>query len=123
MGVTSMLDIVRYTVDLLGMDFEGQGRTLRVQGWTGKFQGLGNEYEKARGVRYQITYLNPDDAAEKQEQARSAGDEMMEMAYSVQPLLAGGLGLTDGVRGTTLDNDKFEFVPESTEATFARMYQ
>jgi NmrA-like family len=121
-GVTSIPDAARYTVDSLRIPFNGntQGRVLRVQGWTGAFQDLVAEMEKAKGVKYTITYAEAEEVAAKQEEARVAGEDWPQMKYSIMPLVASGYGVADGVG--ELDNHLFDFVPETSAQTFARVF-
>lgn len=120
-GVTSIPDIARYTVDSLRIPFHGQGRTLRVQGWTGKLEELIAALESARNVSYRISWVNVEEAREKEEQARIAGDDATEMAYSIKTLLASGYGVADGVG--ELDNHLFDFRPETPRETFERVFR
>jgi hypothetical protein len=122
-GVTSIPDIARYTVDSFRMPWQGSGRTLRVQGWTGKLEQLIEELEKARGSgqKYQISWLDVAEANQKEEQARTVGDDSSEMVYSIKTLLASGHGVADGVG--PLDNHLFDFQPETPRQTFERMFK
>jgi len=120
-GVTSIPDISKYTIDSLKIKFEGPGRTLRVQGWTGKIEALSGELEKARGVKYEITWVDVAEAKEKEEQARVKGEDWPEMMYSIQILLASGYGVADGAG--ELDNGLFDFVPETPKSTFERVFK
>ncbi len=119
-GVTSISDIARYTIDSLRISFEGSGRTLRVQGWTGKIENLIGELEQARGVKYQVTWVDVKEAQELEEQARVQEDDWPEMQYSIKPLLASGYGVADGVG--KLENDLFDFRPEAPKVTFKRAF-
>ncbi|KIW31733.1 uncharacterized protein PV07_03331 [Cladophialophora immunda] len=119
-GVTSIPDIARYTIDSLRIPFEGPGRTLRVQGWTGKIEDLIRELEQVRGVKYEITWVDVSAAKELEEQARANEDDLSEMMYSIKPLLASGYGVADGVG--KLDNGLFDFKPETPRETFTRVF-
>ncbi|KAJ9607944.1 hypothetical protein H2200_008023 [Cladophialophora chaetospira] len=119
-GVTSIPDIARYTVDSLRIAFDGPGRTLRVQGWTGKIEALISELEQARGVKYQITWAAVSEAKELEEQARVREEDWPEMQYSIKTLLASGHGVADGVG--KLDNDLFDLKPEAPGETFRRIF-
>lgn len=119
-GVTSIPDIARYTIDSLRIKFEGSGRTLRVQGWTGKLEDLIGELEAARGQKYRVTWADVAEAHEKEEQARVNGEDWPEMMYSIKTLLASGHGLADGVG--KLDNGLFDFEPEQPRETFERVF-
>ncbi|OAL24910.1 hypothetical protein AYO20_10615 [Fonsecaea nubica] len=121
-GVTSIPDIARYTVDSLRISSEGvPGRTLRVQGWTGKIEDLIGELEQVRGVKYRITWVDVSEAKELEEQARVDEDDLSEMMYSIKPLLASGYGVADGVG--ELDNELFDWKPETPRETFARVFR
>jgi hypothetical protein len=119
-GVTSIPDIARYTVDSLRIVFQGQGRTLRVQGWTGKLEELIGELEKARNVKYRVSWVDVEEAREREEQARVTSDDSSEMMFSIKTLLASGHGVADGVG--ELDNRLFDFQPETPRETFGRVY-
>jgi hypothetical protein len=95
-------------------------RTLRVCGSSQPFSALVEALSKASGREYKVTYLDPAGAAEKQEQARQAGDELGEIMWSIRPLVASGYGVADG--NGKLDNDLFDFRPETMEETFQRVY-
>jgi hypothetical protein len=120
--------IAHYTVSSLLIPFQPtkasgstSERTLRVQGSTCTFQGLVDALGAARGVKYETQYLDPAEAKEKEEQARLAGDEEVEMQCSIRPLIASGFGVADG-EGKGLDNALFDFRPETVEETFKRVY-
>lgn len=119
--------IARYTVTSLLIPFEptkgSSERTLRVQGSSSTFQALVNALSTARGVEYETQYLDPEEAKEKEELARLAGNEEEDMGWSIRPLIASGFRVADGhgeVKG--LDNDRFDFTPETLEETFKRVY-
>lgn len=119
-GVTSIPDIARYTVESLRLPFDGAERTLRVQSWTGKVEELVAALEEAQGVQYTINYVDPQKAAEKEEEARLKADDLGEMMYSIKPLLASGYGVADACG--PLDNEKFDFQPEQPLETFRRIF-
>ena len=127
-GVTSIPDIARYTVESLLLEFKSTNpttnpseRSIRVQGSAQPFSALVDALGKARGQAYTVTYLDPAGAAEKEEQARLAGDEeLAEMMWSIRPLVASGYGVADG--NGPLDNDLFGFRPETVDETFRRVY-
>ncbi|OAP60956.1 hypothetical protein AYL99_05958 [Fonsecaea erecta] len=120
-GVTSIPDIARYTIDSLRIPFEGPGRTLRVQGWTGKIEDLIGELEQVRKVKYQVTWEDVSVATDLEEQARANEDDLSEMMYSIKTLLASGYGVADGVG--KLDNRLFDFKPETPQETFTRVFK
>jgi hypothetical protein len=119
-GVTSIPDITKYTVESLRIPFNGQERTIRVQGWTGTLAQLINALEKARDKEYKIKYVGTEAAHAKQEEARINVNDLQEMMYSIKSLLASGFGVADGVRG--LDNSIFDIRPEQPEQTFNRVF-
>lgn len=102
------------------MPFDGPGRTVRVQGWTGKIEALIGKLEQARGVKYEITWVPASEAKELEEQARKHEQDWPEMQYSIKTLLASGYGVADGVG--ELNNDLFDFQPETPQATFERVF-
>ena len=92
--------IAHYTVSSVLIPFQptkafgsATERTIRVQGSTCTFQGLVDALGAARGVKYETQYLDPTDAKEKEELARIAGDEEVEMQWSIRPLIASGFVL------------------------------
>ncbi|KAI5456649.1 hypothetical protein BGZ63DRAFT_517418 [Mariannaea sp. PMI_226] len=120
MSVTSIPDIARYTVEsvLLPLEPGSQRRDIRVTGDRTTWGQLIKDLGQAQGVEYQSSYLDPADAAVKQEEARKRGDEEAELMWSVKPLAASGNGIVPG----KLDNDRFSFRPESARETFQRIY-
>jgi hypothetical protein len=119
-GVTSIPDIARYTIDSLQLPFEGSERTLRVQGWTGPLEQLIAALEEARGRKYEVEFVDVAEVLAKQEEARRAGDGLQEMMYSIKPLLASGYGVADGTG--SVDNNLFKFEPEQPVETFRRVF-
>jgi NmrA-like family len=118
--------IARYTVESLLIPFKSTNptnpseRTIRVCGSSQPFSTLVDALSKASGHEYKVAYLDPAGAAEKQEQARLAGDELGEMMWSIRPLVASGYGVADG--NGELDNRLFDWRPETVEETFQRVY-
>ncbi|KAJ6512545.1 hypothetical protein C8R45DRAFT_1152235 [Mycena sanguinolenta] len=119
LSVTGMKDIVRYTVDSILLPFpEGQSRReFRVRGdhltWT-QLIGL---LEEVQGVKYQVTFIDPQEAAKKQEEARQRGDEEAELMWAAKTLGPAGKG---GIVPLPLDNDKFDFKPEPLKVILQR---
>jgi hypothetical protein len=73
--------------------------------------------EEIQGVKYQVTYIDPKEAAKKQEEARLRGDEEGEILWA---------GMTVGPSGKVvvplpLDNDKFQFKPETLKETLQQV--
>ena len=119
-GVTSIPDIAKYTVESLRIQFSGQERTIRVQGWTGTLDQLIDGLQEARGREYKVKYVGTEAARAKQEEARVRGDDLHEMIYNIKGLLASGFGVADGVGD--LDNSMFDIQPEQPEETFRRIF-
>jgi hypothetical protein len=118
--------IAHYTVSSLLIPFRpttasGSERTIRVQGAKITFQALVDALGAAKGVKYETKYLPSEEAAAKEEEARLNGDEFAEMMWSIRPLIASGFGIADG-HGAKLDNGLFDFIPETIEETFKRVY-
>ncbi|KAF7374268.1 NAD(P)-binding protein [Mycena sanguinolenta] len=118
LSVTGMKDIVRYTVDSILLPFpEGQTRReIRVRGdhltWT-QLIGL---LEEIQGVKYQVTFIDPQEAAKKQEEARQRGDEDAELMWAGKTLGPAGRVVIP----LPLDNDKFDFKPEPLKEILLR---
>ncbi|KAF3070102.1 hypothetical protein Trihar35433_4056 [Trichoderma harzianum] len=119
-SVTSIPDIARYTVEsiLLPLTPGVQKREIRVTGERTTWQKFIDDLGEVQGAKYKCTYLDPAEAAAKQDEARKNGDEVAELMWSVKPLAASGNGIVPG----ELDNDKFSFRPESVKETFKRVY-
>jgi hypothetical protein len=118
--------IAHYTVSSLSIPFRptttsGSERTIRVQGTKTTFAALVDALGAAKGVNYETQYLDPKGAAAKQEEARLAGDEQGEMMWSIRPLIASGFGIADG-NSAKVDNELFDFTPETLQETFKRIY-
>ncbi|OCL11537.1 NAD(P)-binding protein [Glonium stellatum] len=127
-GLTSIPDIARYTVDSLLIPFEATGRdgaerVIRVGGEITTFQRVVDLLGEARDVKYSVTYVDPSEAITKEEEARLNGDEEAQMAWSIVPLISSGFGVPDGIPGSKLDNDRFSFIPEKVHETFQRVYK
>lgn len=112
--------IARYTVEsiLLPLTPGIQKREIRVTGERTTWQKFIDDLGEVQGAKYKCTYLDPAEAAAKQDEARKSGDEVAELIWSVKPLAASGNGIVPG----QLDNDKFSFRPESVKETFKRVY-
>ncbi|RFU81047.1 isoflavone reductase family [Trichoderma arundinaceum] len=119
-SVTSIPDIARYTVEsiLLPLTPGVQKREIRVTRERTTWKKFIDDLGEVQGVKYQCEYLDPVEAAAKQEEARRSGDEVAELMWSVKPLAASGNGIVPG----QLDNDRFSFRPESVKDTFKRVY-
>ena len=101
----------------------GSERTIRVQATKTTFQELVDALGASKGVKYKVHYLPVEEAIEKQRQAKAQGDELGEMMWSIRPLIASGYGVADGSRGANIDNGLFDFIPETMEETFARLFK
>jgi hypothetical protein len=73
---------------------------------------------EVEGVKYKTSYLPVVEALAEQDKARKAGDEESEMFWSLRSQGASG----NAVVGEPLDNDKFDFKPETARETFQRAY-
>ncbi|KAJ7767266.1 hypothetical protein B0H16DRAFT_1521506 [Mycena metata] len=93
-------------------------REIRVRGDHLTFQQVIGVLEEVQGEKYDVQYLDPKEAAQKQEEARKRGDEVEEILWA---------GKTVGPSGKVqvplpLDNDKFGFKPETLKQTLTRLY-
>jgi hypothetical protein len=95
-----------------------QKRELRVSGTQTTWRGLLSILETVTGTSYKIVEHPVFEANEKEEAARRAGDEGTEMTWSAAGLVGlGGASVPDD-----LDNDRFDFRPETAETTLTRLY-
>lgn len=120
--------IARYTISSLLLPFKAahpsaSERTIRVQASKTTFQELVDALGAAKGVKYETRYLPVEEAVEIEKQARSDGDELGEVVWSIRPLVASGYGVADGVPGSKLDNELFDFTPETMEETLVRLFK
>ena len=77
----------------------------------------------AKGVKYSTKYLPVEEAVAKEKELKEAGDELGEVMWSIRPLIASGYGVADGAPGSSLDNELFDFKPESMEEAFSRLFK
>ncbi|KAJ7701162.1 hypothetical protein B0H17DRAFT_1046114 [Mycena rosella] len=119
-SVTAMPDIMRYVVQSVLLPLEqGQScRELRVTGETLTWAALMEALEEVQGVEYDVIYLNPQDATEKEEAARIAGDTEAEMLWAGKVMFATGVNHIHGL----LDNARFSFTPENARETLQRLF-
>jgi hypothetical protein len=112
--------ISRYTVlsTLLPIAHMQQKREIRVVGESTTFQTLIDIIGDVEGIKYEATYLPVAEALAEQDKARKAEDEESEMFWSLRTLGASGDATVPG----PLDNDRFDFKPESARETFQRVY-
>ncbi|KAJ6556013.1 hypothetical protein B0H19DRAFT_1210723 [Mycena capillaripes] len=118
--VTALPDIIRYIVEsvLLPLE-EGQScRELRVAAETLTWGAAMGLLEEVQGVKYETTYLDPREAAEKEEAARLAGDAEAELLWSGKTLFATGVAHVP----SPFDNERFSFTPEKPKETFQRLF-
>jgi len=87
------------------------------------FQELVVALGKSKGVKNTTKYLLVEEAAVKEEKAKLAGDEIGEMMWSIRPLIASVFGVADGVLGSKLNNELFDFTPKTMVETFDRFYK
>ncbi|KAF7337107.1 NAD(P)-binding protein [Mycena venus] len=118
-SVTAMNDVVRYTVSSILLPFpaEQSRREVRVRGDNLTWTQLIALLEEVQGVKYQVKFIDPEEAAKKQEEARQRGDEEGELMWA---------GRTVGPAGKVrvplpIDNDKFGFKPEGLKETLQRL--
>ncbi|KAJ7664762.1 hypothetical protein B0H17DRAFT_951904 [Mycena rosella] len=119
--VTAMSDVVKFIVGAVLLPFDNPTqpmRELRVSGDCLTWGALMALLEEVQGVKYDIQYLNPKLAAEKQEAARAAGDSDGELFWSATATMANGYALLP----EPLDNAKFEFRPETAREVLVRMF-
>ncbi|KAJ7909919.1 hypothetical protein B0H13DRAFT_2489419 [Mycena leptocephala] len=116
--VTAIPDVVRYITESVLLPLEGQScRELRVSGDTLTWAALIGLLEEVQGVKYETTYLDPRDAAVKEEAARVAGDAEAEIFWSGITLQASGVVYVPG----PFDNARFSFTPETAKQTLQRL--
>ncbi|KAJ7218252.1 hypothetical protein B0H12DRAFT_1153261 [Mycena haematopus] len=118
-SVTGLQDIVRYTVDSILLPFPaGQSRReIRVRGDHLTWGQLIALLEEIQGVKYQVTFIDPEEAAKKQEEARQQGDEEAEILWAGKTLSPCGRVVVP----LPLDNDKFDFKPEPLKQILQRV--
>jgi hypothetical protein len=96
---------------------EGQSRReIRVRGDQVTFEQLIALLEEVQGVKYQAKFFDPQEAAEKQEEARLRGDEEGELMWAGRTNIPAGRVIIP----LPLDNDKFGFKPEPIKETLRR---
>jgi hypothetical protein len=112
---------MRYIVGsiLIPFDSSKNVREFRVPGearltWETLVEYLG----EVQGVEYKLTYLDPREAAAKQEEARKSGNEDEEVFWAGKSVMLNGSGLIPG----PLDNAKFSFTPETAKETIQRLF-
>ncbi|KAJ7656736.1 hypothetical protein DFH06DRAFT_1410090 [Mycena polygramma] len=119
--VTAMPDVAKFTVASVLLPFEDPShplRELRVSGDCLTWKALMALLEEVQGVKYDITYLDPVEAAEKQEAARVNGDTEGELMWAACAMMANGLALLP----EPSDNHRFAFKPETATETLTRMF-
>ncbi|KAJ7111849.1 hypothetical protein C8R44DRAFT_254102 [Mycena epipterygia] len=120
-SVTALKDIVRYTVESILLPFpEGQSRRdICVRGDHLTWKQLIALLEEVQGVKYQVTFIDPQEAAKKEEAARQRGDEAEEMMWAGRPIGPSGVVTVS----EPLDNNKFAFRPETLKETMERLFK
>ncbi|KAJ7142408.1 hypothetical protein C8R44DRAFT_692260 [Mycena epipterygia] len=119
--VTAMPDVVKFIVGAILLPFDDPSqpmRELRVSGDCLTWGALMALLEELQGVKYDIKYLDPSLAAEKQEAARAAGDSEGELLWSATATMANGYALLP----EPSDNEKFDFKRETAKETLVRMF-
>ncbi|KAJ7705013.1 hypothetical protein B0H17DRAFT_1039030 [Mycena rosella] len=121
LSVTAMPDVMRYIVGSILIPFDSgkNVREFRVPGearitWEKLMQYLGD----VQGAQYKLTYLDPQGAALKQEEARKDGNEDEEVFWAGKSVMLNGSGLIP----EPLDNGKFPFTPETAKETIQRLF-
>ncbi|KAJ7153815.1 hypothetical protein C8R46DRAFT_912434 [Mycena filopes] len=119
-SVTALDDIVRYTVEsvLLPIPSGQSCREIRVRGDHLTFQQVIGLLEEVQGVKYDVQYFDPKEAAQKQEEARKRGDEGDEISWASKVIMPAGMVQVP----LPLDNDKFGFKAETLRETLTRLY-
>lgn len=112
---------MKYIVKSILIPFEPSEnvREFRVPGepritWEKVIEHLG----EVQGINYALTYLDPGDAAAKQEEARKSGNEDEEVFWAGKAVMLNGSGLIP----EPLDNSKFSFTPETAKETIRRLF-
>ncbi|KAF8181874.1 hypothetical protein K438DRAFT_1975822 [Mycena galopus ATCC 62051] len=118
-SVTALPDIVRYIVEsvLLPLEQGKSCRELRVAGETLTWATLIETLGEVQGVKYNVTYLDPREAVEKEEAARVAGNTEAEMLWAGKMLFSTGVAHLAG----PLDNARFSFTPENAKETLQHL--
>ncbi|KAJ7167071.1 hypothetical protein C8R46DRAFT_899464 [Mycena filopes] len=119
--VTAMHDVCRFIVGAVLLPFDDPNqsmRELRVSGDFLTWKALMALLEEVQGVKYDIEYLDPALAAEKQEAARAAGDTEGELFWSATTTMANGYALLP----EPSDNHRFAFKTETAKETLVRMF-
>ncbi|KAJ6523988.1 hypothetical protein B0H19DRAFT_972382 [Mycena capillaripes] len=119
--VTAMNDVAKFIAGSILIPWEDPTksmRELRVSGDCLTWKALMTLLEDVQGAKYDIKYLDPALAAEKQEIARAAGDSEGELMWAATALMANGLALVPGQS----DNYRFAFKAETAKETLSRMF-
>jgi len=119
--VTALNDVAKFIVAAVLLPFEDPSkamRELRVSGDCLCWKDLMALLEEVQGVKYDIQYLDPALAAEKQEAARVAGDSEGELQWSGCATMANGYALLP----EPSDNHRFNFKAETARETLDRMF-
>lgn len=116
-----IISVMKYIVESILIPFgpSKNVRELRVPGeayvtWEKLMEYLG----EVQGVKYKLTYLDPGEAAVKQEEARKSGNEDEEVFWAGKSVMLNGSGLIP----EPLDNRKFSFTPETAKETIQRLF-
>jgi len=122
MATDSENSISKYIVRSILIPFDTNGgpvRTLRVAGETTTFQSVMDTLGEVEGVPYDVKYVDPAVAKEKENDAREKGDVGNVYGWSVRPLAASGNAI---VIGGGVDNKRFDFKPEGVREGFERFF-
>jgi hypothetical protein len=113
--------VARFIVGAVLLPFDDPSepmRELRVSGDCLTWKALMALLEEVQGAKYDIKYLDPALAAEKQEVARASGDSDGELLWSACATMANGYALLP----EPSDNHRFGFKPETAKETLNRMF-
>ncbi|KAJ7724353.1 hypothetical protein B0H16DRAFT_1698682 [Mycena metata] len=119
--VTAMHDVCKFIVGAVLLPFDDPSqsmRELRVSGDCLTWGTLMALLEEVQGVKYDIKYLDPALAVEKQEAARAQGDSEGELFWSATATMANGYALLP----EPSDNHRFAFKPATAKETLIRMF-
>jgi hypothetical protein len=111
--------VVKYLVASILLPFKSSDpkREIRVAGGRQTWQQLIDLLGEIQGVKYTTNYLSTEPAIENEKKAFLAGDVNTQLAWSAKPLAASGYSDVSPV-----DNNLFDFVPETPRETFTKMF-
>jgi len=83
------------------------------------FQSLISDLGEVQNQKYNVRYLDPTVAKQREDEARKRDDMAQVYEWNVRPLAASGHAI---VVGGGIDNDRFSFKPESPREGFERLF-